>query len=202
MSQRECAGFNWPGFPVSAGDPVGVGPECASQTVRRLLSVFPAGLLPFCAGVPAIGVGQPASRATSFNGLAFVPQRSCVAPFQSRAEQVGQGAAICTTSLRLAKPGLPFPSALQRDRIEAICSGVFGVALSCVCGVGHEPEPLPDMRSADARSAQISLPDGVALSFQVSVNKVEPTEAVLARNLLAKDRCRSALADEMVPSGP
>ncbi len=39
---------------------VGVGqPE--SATVRRLLSLFPAALLPFCAGVPAIGVGQPAS---------------------------------------------------------------------------------------------------------------------------------------------
>jgi hypothetical protein len=32
----------------------------ASATVLRLLSVFPAGLLPFWAGVPAIGVGHPA----------------------------------------------------------------------------------------------------------------------------------------------
>jgi hypothetical protein len=30
MSQRECAGFNWPGFAVSAGDPFGVGPVAAS----------------------------------------------------------------------------------------------------------------------------------------------------------------------------
>ncbi|WP_253861223.1 hypothetical protein [Achromobacter ruhlandii] len=38
----------------------GVG-QAASSTVRRLLSLFPAALFPFCAGVPAIGVGQPAS---------------------------------------------------------------------------------------------------------------------------------------------
>lgn len=69
-------------------------------------------------------------------------------------------------------------------------------------GVGHEPEALSDVRSADARSAQISRPDGVALSFQVSLNKVEPSEAVLARNLLAKDLCRAALSDEMEERGP
>jgi hypothetical protein len=56
-------------------------------------------------------------------------------------------------------------------------------------GVGQpdEPESLSDMRRADARSAQISRPDGVARSFQVSAYKVEPPEAVLARNLFAKD---------------
>lgn len=149
----------------------------------------------------ADGVVQDANRATSFSGRAFVPQRSCVAPFQSRAEHVGH-AAVCTTSLRLEKPGEPLPSALQRARMAAICSGVFAPVVSETAGVGHEPEPLPDVRGADARSAQIGSPDGVTLAFQVSVNKVEPTEAVLARNLLSKDRCRSALADEMEERGP
>lgn len=51
------------------------------------------------------------------------------------------------------------------------------------CGVGHPVQPLSDVRRADARSAQISRPEGVCLCFQVSVNKVEPSEAVLARNL-------------------
>ncbi len=37
---------------------VGVG-QPDSATVRRLLSLLPAALFPFCAGVPAIGVGQP-----------------------------------------------------------------------------------------------------------------------------------------------
>ena len=149
MTQRECAGFNWPGRSISAGDPVGAGPH--------------------------------ARRATSFSGRAFVPQRSCVAPFQSRAEHVGQGPATkatvrrdesvlpasllpfwagvpaigvgqpasCTTSFRFAKPGDPLPSALQRARIAAICSGVLAPALSCLCGVGHEPQTLADMRRAD-----------------------------------------------------
>jgi hypothetical protein len=73
-------------------------------------------------------------------------------------------------------------------------------------GVGQPlsdpPLPLPDMGRADARSAEINRPAGVARSFQVSLYKVEPAEAVLTRNLLAKDDWRAALSDEMMPSGP
>jgi hypothetical protein len=58
------------------------------------------------------------------------------------------------------------------------------------------------MRSTDARSAQIGRPDGVTLSFQVSRNSVEPHESSRARNLLAKDDWRVALADEPEPSRP
>jgi hypothetical protein len=58
------------------------------------------------------------------------------------------------------------------------------------------------MGRADARSAEINRPAGVARSFQVSLYKVEPAEAVLARNLLAKDDWRAALADEVVESRP
>jgi hypothetical protein len=58
------------------------------------------------------------------------------------------------------------------------------------------------VRRADARSAQIDNPNGVTRCFQVSVNKIEPTEAVLARNLLSKDDCRLALRDERVPVRP
>ena len=65
-----------------------------------------------------------------------------------------------------------------------------------------EEEPLSDVRGADARSAQIDRPDGVARTFQVSVYSVEPSEAVLARNLLSKDDWRAALADEIEPGGP
>jgi hypothetical protein len=70
MSQRECAGFNWPPLSISAVEPVSISPEAISRagafglqysTVFRLLSLFPAALFPFCAGVPAIGVGQPAN---------------------------------------------------------------------------------------------------------------------------------------------
>lgn len=73
-------------------------------------------------------------------------------------------------------------------------------------GVGHadraDPEPLPDLRGADARSAEIDRPEGVSRSFQVIENKVEPSESVFARNLFAKDDFRMALADEMVPVRP
>lgn len=79
-------------------------------------------------------------------------------------------------------------------------------AAPALVGVGHpygtEEQPLSDVRSPDARSAQIRSPDGVALSFQVSANNVEPREASPARNLLSKDDCRAALADEAEPLGP
>jgi hypothetical protein len=77
---------------------------------------------------------------------------------------------------------------------------------SRVVGVGHEDgsevQPLPDVRGADARSAQIGRPNGVARTFQVSANSVEPREAVRACNLFAKDDWRAALADEPEPLGP
>jgi len=69
-------------------------------------------------------------------------------------------------------------------------------------GVGHEPQPLSDVRRADARSANIARPDGVTRVFHVSVYKVEPSEAVFARNLLSKNDWRAALADEVGPHGP
>ncbi|MGC5804975.1 hypothetical protein SNK22_25525, partial [Ralstonia pseudosolanacearum] len=41
----------------------GVAQPETNAAVFRLLSLLPAALLPFCAGVPAIGVGQPANDA-------------------------------------------------------------------------------------------------------------------------------------------
>ena len=48
---------------------VGHGDACqdTTSTVLRVLSLFPAALFPFCAGVPAIGVGQPAKFACRGN---------------------------------------------------------------------------------------------------------------------------------------
>jgi hypothetical protein len=62
-----------------------------------------------------------------------------------------------------------------------------------------EPEPLADVRRTDARSAHIGSPDGVTRSFQVSLYKVVPVETVFACNLFAKDRCRAALCNEVIP---
>jgi hypothetical protein len=80
--------------------------------------------------------------------------------------------------------------------------GLVPLSASLRVGVAHEVEPLSDVRSADARSAKIKRPEGVALALHVSLNKVEPSEAVLARNLLSKDDARAVLADEVVPCRP
>jgi hypothetical protein len=71
-----------------------------------------------------------------------------------------------------------------------------------VKGVPHEEQALSDVRRPDARSAGIDRPDGVTRCFQVSANKVEPSKAVRACNLLAKDNVRFALANEPLPVRP
>jgi hypothetical protein len=58
------------------------------------------------------------------------------------------------------------------------------------------------MGRADARSAKIDRPAGVARSFQVSLYKVEPAKSVFARNLLTKDDRGSALFDKPMEGGP
>jgi hypothetical protein len=86
-----------------------------------------------------------------------------------------------------------------------------------VSGVGHPVNPLPDVGVADehgfpgdaipttnpsfadlarARRAQIKRCCGVTLAFQVRTYSIEPGECSRASNLLAKERVRSALADE------
>ena len=67
------------------------------------------------------------------------------------------------------------------------------------------PVPIsasPSCRRADTRSRQIGGPDGISQTLQVSANSGEPFTSILRRNLLSKDRCRSALGDECVKSGP
>ena len=68
--------------------------------------------------------------------------------------------------------------------------------------MGHEEKSLPDVRGAEARSAEIKRREGVALVLHVRLNKVEPSESVFARNLLSKDHARAALADEREPCRP
>jgi hypothetical protein len=201
----------------------------ASATVLRLLSLFPASLLPFCASVPAIGVGQPASVAAPSRSIppvwvavdfAFGPPLGVFG--------VGQPASHATRPNRAFSgtftSGLPpsFQSlvvvgqpAIAATSLSVTCtlrpSGVRPVALvpsggvcppDGVVGLGHPVQSLSDMRRADARRAGIRRPDGVALSFQVRLYKVEPTETVRARYLFAKDDCRAELPDEMEPGGP
>jgi hypothetical protein len=68
--------------------------------------------------------------------------------------------------------------------------------------VGHEVKTLSDVRGADDRAAEILRPEGVTLSFQVTRNKVEPSESTFAFNLLSKDPLRFKLANEVEPGGP
>jgi hypothetical protein len=68
--------------------------------------------------------------------------------------------------------------------------------------VGHPVEPLADVRSADARSAQIGSCPLIGHSFQVSEYSGEPIPASLARNLLAKHDWRLAGSDEFGKDGP
>lgn len=58
------------------------------------------------------------------------------------------------------------------------------------------------MGRAEARSAQIRRPEGVVRAFHVSRYKVEPSEAVEARNLLAKDDSRAARVDKVKEGRP
>jgi hypothetical protein len=58
------------------------------------------------------------------------------------------------------------------------------------------------MGRADASSAQIDGPNGISTPLHVSAYSGEPFKSKRPRNLLSKDRCRSALADEVEPNRP
>lgn len=72
--------------------------------------------------------------------------------------------------------------------------------------VGHpdrpEEDPVSSVRRPDARSRQSRRPDGVAHSFQVSLNSGEPVPSKFAFNLLSKESWRATLTDEAEELGP
>jgi hypothetical protein len=144
------------------------------------------------------GVGQLARRATSFSGREFLSCKLLALDFQSRAAAaVGQlDSCACRFKDVSDTPHAPFSAALRSKNRSGVPPA------SAAAGVAHEVQSLSDVRRADARSADIRCPDGVTRSFHVSVNSVEPTETVLARNLLSKDDRRLAELDEMEPCGP
>lgn len=172
MSQRECAGFNWPPLSIPAEDPVSICPEtvnragplqfsgslipCPTMARPQIASVFrvkselPAMLFPFWAGVPALGVAHPARAAIWPNGRPVSHGLASLAP-------------------RFA---------------------------SIAVGVGHPVGSVSDVRRTDARRRKRDSPEGIFHGFQVSLYKVEPRLRVLACNLLTKDFSRAALADE------
>jgi hypothetical protein len=122
--------------------------------------------------------------------------RSTSAIPNSRALGDGQPAS-CAAAFRSS----PCP-----DTLPVLTNASSDARLYCrtsfVVQVGHPEKALPDVRGADARSAQIGAPDGIAQLFQVRAYSGEPVPSSLARNLLAKDRWRAALADEPKEHGP
>ena len=215
MSQREKAGLSWPGLSVAAGEPLDGGPRvkratiavpiCCPRAMRdRTTGKVASILLPSVAQ----GVGHVASAAVhrsfpqpfrSASRSAPSSERTDFAP--SFAPGVGHVANRAASSMVCAVACL-----WLLIHFSAAVVVLAAEAASCLTGVGlplgDEEEPLSDVRRPDARSAQIGGPDGVALSFQVSANNVEPREASPARNLLSKDDWRAALADEAEPLGP
>jgi hypothetical protein len=69
-------------------------------------------------------------------------------------------------------------------------------------GVGQPVEALSDLVRARATSRERDRPEGVTQRFQVILYKVDPRVCVAARNLLSKDSCRAALADEVMEGRP
>lgn len=86
MSQRECAGFNWPPLSILASEPVSISPEAVSRVGPTRATICPSGLpvshglasfTPRLASVTVV-VGQPASaNACSLNGF---PRVSSIRP--------------------------------------------------------------------------------------------------------------------------
>lgn len=209
MSQRERAGFNWPPPSIPAEEPVSISPVTVSRagpfdmpyrTVDGRSSSRPLRCIsdkqPSIVRLPlspsaALVVGHPALSNTS---RAFGSRPSKKAAERTFSDAVGVAHPACQTT----RPSKEFSGTFASGFDPSFQSRVVGV------GVGHGApvKPLSDVRRAEARSAGISRPDGVARSFQVRAYKVEPSEAVLACNLLAKNDRRAALFDEPVEGGP
>lgn len=83
-----------------------------------------------------VGLGQPANTATSFNGRAFVPHRSNVEPFQSRAAAAVGHPVHAVSDVRSA-------DARSRER-----DGPEGVAQSFQVSL-YKVDPRPDVRACN-----------------------------------------------------
>lgn len=149
-----------------------------------------------------VGVGQPAKFAClgSWSSRSDPSALGLIGPvsFQSLVVVVVQPTRCCAKIAKsVERPGLLYWRSLYSCGVD-----VREWFTSFTLGVGHPVEALSDVRSTDARSAQISRCAGVARSFQVSLYKVEPLKAVFARNLFAKHDWRVALLNETIELGP
>jgi len=140
---------------------------------------------------PAVGVAQPAIVCRS----ARFPILLGPVPFAFWHFGVGHPATHLASipSVDMVQP-IELPLAIAFRFLCTNCSGVPAKLLASA--VGHPKQSLSDMGRARARSAQICRPASVVQVFQVSEYSIEPSTSSLACNLLAKDRCRLALANE------
>ena len=259
MSQRECAGFNWPPARIPASEPVSSSPETVSRAgpseiaaaierscgepLRSISDNEPSAVRTFFSPSAARVVGHPVVKATACRSPPpdLVRPSSCFLAALSAPPGTVRGVghtAACATRPSVTctlRPSGVWPVGLVPSGKVCPPLGVVGEGHAARCtaisaspiwgsvgfrlpkigglafasttdalGVGQPdpPEPLSDMGRAEARSAGIDRPCGVARCFQVRRYKVEPSEAVLARNLLSKNDIRSALLDEPVEGWP
>ncbi|WCP14516.1 hypothetical protein sphantq_02962 [Sphingobium sp. AntQ-1] len=217
MSQRECAGFNWPPLSIPAEQPVSsvpsehrrAGPAVVSQLAmaaavgREYPPLFGRSIIAKSGPADASAardVGQPAVAAKSCNRCWFLEPSSRFittrrADLSLLHDVVGQPAT--PTSI---DNSMLFPMTLRRW--IAGSSHLPRSRLSAAIGVTQPESAISDMRPAEARSRKRDKPEGVTHGFQVSLYKIEPYASAAARNLLSSDDWRLALLDEVVESGP
>lgn len=182
MSQRECAGFNWPPPSIPASQPVSITPEAVSRAGPSEVAHFVN-----CAVSDRSGLPNPLPGYLSYSVALRCSQLS-------------------KDSLPPPMRGVGHPAS-HTTRPSSAFNGTSACALapsfqSRVVGVGHPVEPVSDVRRADARRRKRDRPKGVTHGFHVSAYKVDPRVCVLARNLLSKDCWRIALRDEAGELGP
>jgi len=191
MSQRECAGFNWPPFVVSASEPVSTCPEAVNRTGPVIAAIEHSVHSPFaalacaagenvaCRAFWAVGVGHPARKLAAARSGPWLRIASIRPPSKVR-----------TPLSASAAVGVGQPAS-HAVRPSSALMGTFSHRApsfqSRVVGVGHPVEAIADVRGTDARSRKRDGPEGVTQGFQVSVYKVDPRIDVFARNLLSKD---------------
>lgn len=110
---------------------------------------------------------------------------------------------VCSESSARGVGHIDIAATVARDSPVALRSTLAksGPAAAAF-GVGHKEYPVSAMGSADTASWQNCRRAGVCFRFQVIEGIVKPSSGNRVINLLAKDFCRAALADEPTPIRP
>ena len=208
MSQQTNAGFNAPGFSVVADDPA-VSTPCASRhancpSVSPKPLPFPVRSLhsarrcksrsgSFASKPDALGVGHIAITCPDN----FGSPRLFHFPLTRFTESSATG--VCHSAITCAFKSGDFP----RSTSVLAPSGVrIALSASDAVGVGHKPQPVPSVGRIDGRSRDNGRPAGVADTFHVSSDSVEPVLANRCRNLLSHEDSGPSGTGEAKQVGP